>query len=316
MSHTVAGQTTNYTWDVAASLPGVVQDTSNTYVYGLDLISTTDATGAQTYHLYDGLGSTTSLTDPAGGVVQTYEYQVFGQIYNPSGSNPNYWRFAGEQRDSSNLYYLRSRYYDPDLGRFLTRDLIPHGNRYAYVVNNPVNLVDPYGLFGCGLGPIGNPCQKARDAFECVGNGFDCVSKALCGKEGGFGCVGDAFGEIGEFLARFATLECASALITIGGLALSPATGGASIYASAAISVGINAAASDGPGVVVEAASVSPEAGEQWLKGALRMHGAYGNFTTPGGGQPIVTTVKNLRIAGSSAFLLLSVAECAESAFD
>lgn len=66
MSHTVSGVTTDYTWDVARGLPVVLQDGTGTYVYGLDLISTTDNAGVQTYHLYDGLGSTTDLADGSG----------------------------------------------------------------------------------------------------------------------------------------------------------------------------------------------------------------------------------------------------------
>lgn len=42
MSHTVNSVTTDYAWDVAAGLPVVLQDGANTYVYGLDLISTAD----------------------------------------------------------------------------------------------------------------------------------------------------------------------------------------------------------------------------------------------------------------------------------
>ncbi len=52
------------------------------------------------------------------------------------------------------MYYLRGRYYDPTIGRFLTRDPLPASTRepqslnaYPYVQNNPVNRVDPTGLF-------------------------------------------------------------------------------------------------------------------------------------------------------------------------
>jgi RHS repeat-associated protein len=151
VSHTPAGQTAaNYIWDVAASLPVVLTDGTNTYVYGLDLISSTvNSTGAQTYYLYDGLGSTMNLTSaPSGNSTQGYAYDVFGAT--PGGPPPgsNQWLFTGEQRDNdSGMYYLRARYYDPVIGRFLTRDPLPGGHPYMYSGNNPVNRVDPSGMF-------------------------------------------------------------------------------------------------------------------------------------------------------------------------
>ncbi len=154
MSHTVSGQPTNYTWDINSGMPLVLQDGTNTYVYGLDLISATDGTGAQTYFTYDGLGSTTDLTDGTGNVIGTYSYDVFGAIRSQTGNSPNLWLFTGEQRDAdSGLYFLRARYYDPGTGRFLGQDPLRGSlrhpstqNRYAYVTNNPTNLVDPAGL--------------------------------------------------------------------------------------------------------------------------------------------------------------------------
>lgn len=86
-SHTVSGNTTSYNWDVASGLPVVVQDGTNTYVYGLDLISAADGSGAQTYFLYDGLGSTTDLTDGSGNTVAGYSYDVFGAIRSQTGSS-------------------------------------------------------------------------------------------------------------------------------------------------------------------------------------------------------------------------------------
>ena len=80
MSHTVDQTTTDYGWDVAAGLPVVLQDGTNTYVYGLDLISATDSQGAQTYFLYDGLGSVVGLTDDQGDEIDDYTYDVFGAV--------------------------------------------------------------------------------------------------------------------------------------------------------------------------------------------------------------------------------------------
>lgn len=101
MSHTVGGSTTSYTWDAAAGLSVILQDSQgNTYVYGLDLISRTDSGGNQEYYLYDGLGSTTDLTDGSGNSTAGYGYDVFGAIRSQSGSSPNEFTFTGEQRDT------------------------------------------------------------------------------------------------------------------------------------------------------------------------------------------------------------------------
>ena len=88
------------------SATGQLQDGTNTCVYGLDpsagsgqaLISATDGAGVQTYFLYDGLGSTTDLTDGSGNVIGGYSYDVFGGIRSQSGASDNFWLFTGEQR--------------------------------------------------------------------------------------------------------------------------------------------------------------------------------------------------------------------------
>ncbi len=176
MSHTVSGQTTNYAWDAGAKLPVVLQDGTNTYVYGLDLISATDSSGAQTYFLADGLGSTTDLLDGSANVTASYRYDVFGAIRSQTGSSPNQWLFTGEQRDSdSSMYYLRARYYDPAIGRFLSQDPAGAGHPYAYGENNPATFVDPYGLHICdAAGLLGHAaeekCRQAADKLEAGAN--------------------------------------------------------------------------------------------------------------------------------------------------
>lgn len=81
----------------------------------------------------------------------TWTYDVFGSVRAHSGA-PTEWLFTGEQSDPTGFYYLRARYYEPGTGRFASRDPFPgipfHPcslNRYVYVENNPVNLVDPSG---------------------------------------------------------------------------------------------------------------------------------------------------------------------------
>ena len=175
MSHIVDTTTTDYFWDIARSLPVVLQDGTNTYVYGLDLIAAVDGSGNATYFTYDGLGSTTDLTNGGATVTDQYSYDVFGAVRSHTGSSPNYWQFTGEQLDSAeNLYFLRARHYDPATGRFLGKDPLPIGNRYSYVSNNPANAIDPSGMCLIDMdGPGG--CGDRYDEHSYEG-GMDSTS--------------------------------------------------------------------------------------------------------------------------------------------
>src|SRR5262249_36051415 len=102
----------------------------------------------------NGLGSTEALTDGSGTVTATYKYDVFGAVRNSTGAGSTGFKFTGQQEDgATGLVYLRARLYDPATGRFLSMDPFRGDpsdpaslNRYAYVRNNPIGLVDPDGL--------------------------------------------------------------------------------------------------------------------------------------------------------------------------
>ncbi len=80
-------------------------------------------------------------------------HEAFGNIISQSRTATNAYKFSTKNLDDdSNLYYFGARYYDSEIGRFITKD--PDGgdvtdpqslNPYVYVRNNPVNLVDPEG---------------------------------------------------------------------------------------------------------------------------------------------------------------------------
>ncbi|QCS54135.1 RHS repeat-associated core domain-containing protein [Priestia flexa] len=106
------------------------------------------------YHL-NGHGDVTALTDSSGVIVAEYKYDAWGNIISQTGTmaSANPYRYAGYRYDeSTKLYYLMARYYDPEIGRFISRDSY-HGNEddpqslnhYSYTKNNPVMYVDPDG---------------------------------------------------------------------------------------------------------------------------------------------------------------------------
>ena len=104
----------------------------------------------------------------------TYQYDAFGAVKTKTGTGDTAYRFTGELQDpqvARGLYYLRARYYDPALGRFLGRDPftgfavdVQSQNRYVYVSNNCVNLVDPSGESGI-VPPI------SGEKIVCTGSG-------------------------------------------------------------------------------------------------------------------------------------------------
>ena len=105
------------------------------------------------FYVYDGAGSVRQLTNAAGAVTDTYEYDAFGVTLNHTGTTPNNYMYRGEQYDPDlGLYYLRARYYNSLTGRFLSRD--PEAgkpvdpktlHKYLYADGDPVNVMDPTG---------------------------------------------------------------------------------------------------------------------------------------------------------------------------
>ena len=103
------------------------------------------------YYLFDGLGSVVALTDSAGNVANRYAYDPYGNLTSSSGSVANPWRFGGAYGAytdaATGLVKIGQRYYDPAVGRWTQPDPLGAGNRYAYISGNPVNAIDPSGLW-------------------------------------------------------------------------------------------------------------------------------------------------------------------------
>ena len=157
-------------------------DITATYVYSPEggLISMTR--GGETYYYQTNAhGAVVSLTDSTGAVVNTYAYDPWGRVLSASETVTNPFRYAGYYYDSATgLYYLWHRYYDPQLRRFLTPDLVfgsmydPAAlNGYLYVFDNPVVLADSLGL-SPSAGDIynffiGGPAAEAQRWVSWVG---------------------------------------------------------------------------------------------------------------------------------------------------
>lgn len=186
VSQSVAGQTQNYVNDTAAALPVVLQDaysvgSPSSYVYGLNLIEAFQGRGNDFYQ-YDGLGSVIQLTDASGMPELSYFYDAWGNSLLPAPpTNP--FQFTGQIFDPrTGIYYLRSRYYDPQLGRFISKDVsqglqtAPQSeNRYQYALANPLRYFDPSGRSWVSI--LGNTESLIGSAFS-IGEKLNAADQA------------------------------------------------------------------------------------------------------------------------------------------
>ncbi len=105
------------------------------------------------YYVSDPHGNVVQLTNESGAVTKTYEYDSFGNEVNPDRKDENPFHYCGEYYDKeTEEVYLRARYYQPSVGRFLTSDsytgvadepLSLH--LYTYCENDGINMIDPSG---------------------------------------------------------------------------------------------------------------------------------------------------------------------------
>ena len=148
------GATAKYIYDKAGNL---LAETNNAgvitryYIHGQGMLAFVEGNAAYTYH-HDAVGNTMALTDASGVVKNAYAYTPYGRVTNKQEAKAQPFQFAGQfgvMTETNGLLYMRARYYDSKLGRFLSED--PSGfdgglNLYAYVGGNPISAVDPTGL--------------------------------------------------------------------------------------------------------------------------------------------------------------------------
>ena len=193
IAKTVNGVTTNYLYDGANIL--YEYDGSNnitaryTHTTAVDDPLAVEIDGAvYTYHK-DTLGSVRTITDNAQTPVATYSYDSFGNMTRTGTLNQPYTYTGREWDPETGLYYYRARYYDPTIGRFISRDPISFAggdvNLYGYVQNNPVNKKDPFGLWDSKGFPA-NLGNYANSAPYWPGSDYKPIGPfgKICGAEG------------------------------------------------------------------------------------------------------------------------------------
>ena len=122
----------------------------NRYILGYGVAGSWQKEGYHSYHL-DEQNSTAYITDSDQRVENSYQYDAFGVIKSKTESIYNRILYTGQQFDSiTRQYYLRARYYNSAIGRFVQEDLYRGDglNLYAYCANNPVIYYDPMGEAG------------------------------------------------------------------------------------------------------------------------------------------------------------------------
>jgi RHS repeat-associated protein len=159
IAKTASGVTTNYVYqgdDIAAEYGSTWGAPQAVYTHGGGIDDplvrltgqTNQPTASATYFHADGLGSVVGMSGATSGVQR---FDAWGNKTASSGSAIAQYGYTGrEPTDPAlGLIYYRARYYDPTIGRFISRDPagMPDGvNRYEYVGSSPVNMIDPLGL--------------------------------------------------------------------------------------------------------------------------------------------------------------------------
>jgi len=127
-------------------------NTVTRYIRGINYIAQYSGTEFS-YYLYNGHGDVVQTVSASGEILNHYDYDIFGNPVLTIETAACNIRYAGEYLDKeTGLYYLRARYYDPYIGRFISEDSYwgeddnPLSlNLYTYCFNDPIRFIDPTG---------------------------------------------------------------------------------------------------------------------------------------------------------------------------
>jgi RHS repeat-associated protein len=165
-SQTIAGVQSFLTWQMTESVPPLLNDGTNSYIYGPKglPIEQINNEGKVLYLHHDEQGSTRMLTGGTGTKEATFTYDAYGNTTGTTGTATAALGYNGQIASSdSGVIYLRARTYDPKTAQFLSVDPIAEQTRepYTYAGDNPLTFGDRAGLFpweaiaeGLGVGAV------------------------------------------------------------------------------------------------------------------------------------------------------------------
>ncbi len=179
-SQTISGSTSYLTWDTSEELPLLLNDGTNSYIYGpagLPLEQINNSTAAVLYLHHDQAGSTRLLTGSTGNDEATFSYGAYGEGTGHTGTATTPLGYDGQYTSNdTGLIYLRAREYDPSTAQFLSVDpaVAVTEEPYSYAEDDPINREDRSGLasgaFGLGSGSVGFGSGFSEEgiAIPCV----------------------------------------------------------------------------------------------------------------------------------------------------
>ena len=165
------------------------------------------------YYVLNAQGDVVRIVNSSRSVVASYTYDPWGKIISSSGTlaDINPLRYRGYYYDSeTGFYYLQSRYYDPEIGRFINADSyastdatgLLSTNMFAYCENDPVNKSDPSGEWFLQAAAIGAATDVALYLVGCAISGEEVTWRGV-GEHALTGAItGVAFGGASKIVGK------------------------------------------------------------------------------------------------------------------